>query len=51
MSMRLWVSVSDIVCTASAHLLCCTLGVLGLRVVVTIIDGDGGSAGSCQHRC
>ena len=49
--MRLRVSVSDVVCTASAHLSCCTLGVLGLRVVVTVIDGDGGGGGGHQHRC
>ena len=50
-------SVSDVVCTASAHLSCCTLGVLRLRVVVTVIESDGGGVvavnidteGCCSH--
>ena len=35
--MRLQVSVSDVVCMASAHLSCCMLEVLGLRVVVVVV--------------
>ena len=32
--MMLWANVSDGVCMAGAHLLCCALGVLGVRMVV-----------------
>ena len=33
-------NVSDGVCTTNAHLSFCMLRVLGVRVVVTIIDGE-----------
>ena len=43
--------VSDGVCMTGAHLPCCKLGVLGLRVVVNAIDGDDGCdrCRRCRH--
>ena len=45
------VSVSARICTTGAHLSCCMLGVLGVRVVVTVIDDDGSGNRHChRHR-
>ena len=47
MPVRLGAGVSDMVCTVDAHLSCYMLGMPGMRVVMTVINGDDG--GGCQH--
>ena len=42
-------SVSDVVCMASAHLSCCTLEVLGLRVVVVVVAVNIDAEGCCSY--